>query len=68
MCPRVESNHDLKLRRLPFYPLNYGDIIDHPKIPKKTLKVNQLRRKLGGEGTHEQSFAEAGKMGVVGEI
>lgn len=22
----MESNHDLKLRRLSFYPLNYGDV------------------------------------------
>ena len=64
MCPRVESNHDLKLRRLPFYPLNYGDIIYHPKIPKKSLKVNQL----GGQSAYEQGFSEAGKMRVIGEI
>lgn len=25
MCPRVESNHDLFLRREVSYPLNYGD-------------------------------------------
>ena len=24
-CPRKESNPHLELRRLPFYPLNYGD-------------------------------------------
>ena len=26
LCPRVESNHDLLLRRELFYPLNYGDV------------------------------------------
>jgi hypothetical protein len=25
-CPRRESNPDLRFRKPPFYPLNYGDV------------------------------------------
>ena len=30
LCPHVESDHDLKLRRLALYPLSYGDLFIFP--------------------------------------
>ena len=33
LCPREESNLDLKLRRLLFYPLNYRGFFVLPKYP-----------------------------------
>lgn len=27
MCPREDSNLDLNLRKVAFYPLNYGDFL-----------------------------------------
>lgn len=35
MYPRVESNHDINLRRIAFYPLNYKGILKYKD--KKSL-------------------------------
>jgi hypothetical protein len=32
-CPRRESNPDLRFRKPPFYPLNYGDALSGKAYP-----------------------------------
>jgi hypothetical protein len=39
LCPRQESNLDLRLRKPTFYPLNYEDIVDYSPISLSSLSI-----------------------------
>ena len=46
MCPRQDSNLDLKLRKFPFYPLNYEGFI-LLEISQKRVKIKLTSVYLG---------------------